>query len=114
MSQAHSMQFDDLAGFLQVYGWGMTLKQATKRFHSDTVAGIAKRLGVVFRDTELHVRGLEHLPGLPGTATVKTWAGGTTYRIPTDCPGIPSITIHNASTPADDGPERFPTDWSIQ
>lgn len=100
MSQAPSMKCYDLAGFLQVYGWGMTLKQATKRFHSDTIAGIAARLGVVFRDTELHVRGLQHLPGLPGTA--KTWAGGTTCRIPTDCPGIPSITIHNSHTPADE------------
>lgn len=60
----------------------------------------AARLGVVFRDTELHVRGLQHLPGLPGTA--KTCAGGTTCRIPTDCPGIPSITIHNSHTPADE------------
>lgn len=102
MSQAPSMKFDDLAGFLQVYGWGMTLKQATKRFHSDTIAGIAKRLGVVFRETELHVRGLEHLPGLPATATAKTWAGGTTYRIPTDCPRILSITIHNTCTSVDD------------
>lgn len=44
------MKFEDLAGFLQVYGWGITLMQATKGFHSETVAGIAKRLGVVFRD----------------------------------------------------------------
>lgn len=67
----------------------------------------AARLRVVFRETELHVRGLEHLPGLPSIATAKTCAGGTTYRIPTNCPGIVSITIHNASTPADEPPNQL-------
>jgi hypothetical protein len=37
-----------------------------------------------------------------GITTAKTWAGGTTYRIPSDAPGIVSLTIHNASTPADE------------
>ena len=101
------MQFENAAAFIAEFGWGMTLQQATKRFGTriETVAAIAMQQGVVFLERELHVRGLEHLPGLPGSATAKTWAGGTTYRIPTDCPGIPSITIHHSRTAADAQPD---------